>query len=96
MNNLLSNAVKFTEEGKIVLSMTLEGQDTDMLLVKVSVLDTGIGIEKGKIDLIFDNRRTNLSRESILHSSSFAHVDWRDWVRIEHFQATRPFNGGVT
>jgi len=57
INNLLSNAIKFTEEGKIVLSLTLEGQDKDTLFVKVSVLDTGIGIEKGKVDLIFDKFR---------------------------------------
>jgi len=57
MNNLLSNAVKFTEEGKIVLSLTLDGQDKGMLFVGVSVFDTGIGIEKGNIDLIFDKFR---------------------------------------
>jgi osomolarity two-component system, sensor histidine kinase NIK1 len=57
INNLLSNAVKFTEEGKIVLSLTLDHQDEDMLFVKISVFDTGIGIEEGNIDLIFDKFR---------------------------------------
>jgi osomolarity two-component system, sensor histidine kinase NIK1 len=77
MNNLLSNAVKFTEEGKIVLSMTLEGQESGMLFVKVSVLDTGIGIEKSKIGLIFDKFRQ--ANESItrkyFHVNGFAHLD---------------------
>lgn len=57
INNLLSNAVKFTQEGKIVLSLTLDSQDKDMLFVKISVFDTGIGIEKANLDLIFDKFR---------------------------------------
>lgn len=57
INNLLSNAVKFTDEGKVVVSLNLEGQDKDKLFVKVTVLDTGIGIEKDKIDVIFDKFR---------------------------------------
>jgi osomolarity two-component system, sensor histidine kinase NIK1 len=77
MNNLLSNAVKFTEDGKIVVSVTLKGQDTDMLFVKVSVLDTGIGIERDKIDLVFDKFRQ--ANESItrkyFHLSDFVDVD---------------------
>ena len=45
INNLLSNAVKFTDQGKVVLSLNLEDQDKDTYVVKVTVLDTGIGIE---------------------------------------------------
>lgn len=57
INNLLSNAVKFTDQGNIVLSLGLEGQDEVTLFVQFIVVDTGIGIEKDKIDVIFDKFR---------------------------------------
>jgi len=57
ITNLLSNAVKFTDEGEVVVSFNLEGQDKNTFFVKVTVLDTGIGIEKDKIDVIFDKFR---------------------------------------
>jgi osomolarity two-component system, sensor histidine kinase NIK1 len=57
INNLLSNAVKFTDKGEVVISLNLEGQDNDTYFVKVTVVDTGIGIEKEKIDIIFDKFR---------------------------------------
>lgn len=48
ISNLLSNSVKFTNEGEITLSYDyLNGK----LIIKVS--DTGIGIDKEKIDKIF-------------------------------------------
>jgi signal transduction histidine kinase len=48
--NLLSNAVKFTEAGgRIEMSASREG-DT----VRIRVRDTGIGIEPGDLDAIFD------------------------------------------
>jgi len=50
--NLLSNAVKFTEEGEISIAATREDKH-----VKVSVKDSGIGIDKNDIDLIFEEFR---------------------------------------
>ena len=57
MNNLLSNAVKFTDQGEVVVSLNLVDQDEDKFYVQVTVLDTGIGIEQDKIDVIFDKFR---------------------------------------
>jgi len=48
--NLLSNAVKFTESGKVVLDVGLDG---DELLLRVS--DTGIGITESQIGIIFNS-----------------------------------------
>jgi osomolarity two-component system sensor histidine kinase NIK1 len=57
ISNLLSNAVKFTDEGQVILSLQLEKIQNDRIDVKVAVTDTGIGIEKDKIDVIFENFR---------------------------------------
>ncbi len=52
MRNLLSNAAKFTEEGSITLRIWHEED-----LVYISVSDTGVGIPKDKLDLVFESFR---------------------------------------
>ncbi|MBE8726738.1 PAS domain S-box protein [Flavobacterium hungaricum] len=43
--NLLSNAVKFTNEGSIILNVSVLGKDkNDNFILRFSVIDTGIGI----------------------------------------------------
>lgn len=48
LTNFLQNAIKFTPQGAITISSSLTGQD-----VKVSVKDTGIGIQQKDIAKIF-------------------------------------------
>ncbi len=55
LTNLLSNAVKFTERGYINLVITKVGQSEKSITLKFSVIDTGIGISKEKINDIFDS-----------------------------------------
>lgn len=52
MLNLLSNAVKFTHSGRITLSATVEGD-----LVRLDVIDTGIGIRKEDLAAVWDDFR---------------------------------------
>jgi osomolarity two-component system sensor histidine kinase NIK1 len=55
--NLAGNAIKFTKEGKVSVSVKKSdkiGEDSEKLLLEVCVSDTGIGIEKDKLGLIFD------------------------------------------
>ncbi|MDR0678078.1 MAG: PAS domain-containing sensor histidine kinase [Holosporaceae bacterium] len=59
--NLLSNAAKFTELGKITLraaSIVKGGED----FIQFSVIDTGVGIDPGKIDSIFEPFNEGSSR----------------------------------
>jgi signal transduction histidine kinase/CheY-like chemotaxis protein len=52
--NLLSNAMKFTPEGGTVkLETKLESQDADSARIRVSVIDSGIGIPKDTQALVF-------------------------------------------
>jgi len=53
--NLLTNAVKYTKEGQVTLKIGGDKlSDTDFLL-RISVSDTGIGIKKEDLNLIFDS-----------------------------------------
>ncbi len=51
--NLGGNAVKFTQSGEIVVRAELVWESEDLLTVKFSVKDTGIGIPSDKVDLLF-------------------------------------------
>jgi len=52
--NLLSNAIKFTEQGSVQLKVScLKNLDEEISLC-ISVIDTGMGIEKDKLDFIFE------------------------------------------
>jgi PAS domain S-box-containing protein len=54
--NLLTNAVKFTSEGNIVLSIGAEPSGLpERYKLKISVRDTGIGIRKEDIPVLFEN-----------------------------------------
>jgi two-component system, sensor histidine kinase and response regulator len=52
--NLISNAVKFTNAGGIRVVSEIVALDTAKPLLSIHVIDTGIGINKGQLELIFD------------------------------------------
>ncbi|WP_372753590.1 ATP-binding protein [Mariniflexile sp.] len=58
INNILKNALKFTKEGGVTVTCS-ETVIQDQLKLIVNIEDTGIGIEKNKIDSIF-NRFTQI------------------------------------
>jgi PAS domain S-box-containing protein len=52
--NLMSNAIKFTHKGKITLSTKLQSEDEKKVYIEFAVTDSGIGINEGKLDSIFN------------------------------------------
>jgi PAS domain S-box-containing protein len=52
--NVLANAFKFTEKGQVSLEAKLVSREKDIQNVMIVVTDTGIGIEKDKQNLVFD------------------------------------------
>lgn len=53
LTNLLSNAFKFTEQGEVRVR-AVQRQFEGRLMVVISVIDTGIGIETEKQDILFE------------------------------------------
>lgn len=52
--NLVGNAIKFTEKGEVKITVDLLSDQEDMVELKFSVIDTGIGIPKNKLMTIFE------------------------------------------
>lgn len=52
--NLVGNAVKFTEKGMVTISSKLISDKSDLVLCEFTISDTGIGIPKDKLGLIFE------------------------------------------
>jgi len=55
LSNLASNAIKFTEQGSITLRTGVVYQTTENVLLRFSVMDTGIGIPEDKKNLLFQS-----------------------------------------
>jgi two-component system sensor histidine kinase RpfC len=53
--NLLGNAVKFTQEGSVTISATSLNEESEKLIVRFEVADTGIGIPANKQHKIFES-----------------------------------------
>lgn len=55
LNNLLGNAIKFTKEGKVEVSIRELKRNEEMVSLEFRIRDTGIGIEKDKLQSIFNS-----------------------------------------
>lgn len=53
VTNLLGNAIKFTERGGVSLSLQMGQADADRVQLKISVVDTGIGMGEDDVARIF-------------------------------------------
>ncbi|HIJ80644.1 MAG TPA: response regulator [Desulfuromonadales bacterium] len=51
--NLLSNAIKFTQTGRVTINVACFSRDNSLVNIKISVIDTGIGISSEDLSLLF-------------------------------------------
>jgi len=62
LNNVLGNALRLTDEGSITIKSFLSEETPE--IVKIEVVDTGIGIAPNELDLVFEEfRKVNNSSE---------------------------------
>ncbi len=54
LNNLIGNAVKFTRSGKVELVLKVIEQSEQNITIRFEVNDTGVGISKSDLNVIFD------------------------------------------
>ncbi len=54
MDNFISNAIKFTNEGEIVVNVTLDEETDSHATVRFTIRDTGIGIPSNKLGCLFE------------------------------------------
>ncbi|WP_407356750.1 PAS domain S-box protein [Methanolobus sp. WCC5] len=54
LTNLAGNAIKFTDNGEVVVRVTMEYESDSDVLLRFSVRDTGIGIPEDKMSSLFD------------------------------------------
>lgn len=52
--NLAGNAIKFTSEGNVIIKLSVLSRDSELINIRFSVIDTGIGINKEQQDAIFE------------------------------------------
>ncbi len=63
VTNLMSNAVKYTEKGSICLKVSMLKKEEDVVELKITIEDTGIGIRKEEMDeLLSPFERLDISR----------------------------------
>ncbi|MBU1701107.1 MAG: response regulator [Candidatus Eisenbacteria bacterium] len=51
--NLLGNAIKFTQQGEVLVQVNVEEENSDSMLIRFEVNDTGIGIPKEMHSTLF-------------------------------------------
>ncbi len=54
LTNLTVNAIKFTHTGEVAIQVSLESESDAAAVLRLAVLDTGVGIPEKKKDMIFD------------------------------------------
>ena len=53
LNNLVGNAIKFTDQGEIRIGVRIEHRTASAMTLRFSVRDTGIGIARDQVGLLF-------------------------------------------
>jgi signal transduction histidine kinase/CheY-like chemotaxis protein len=83
LNNLLSNAFKYTDKGKVSLSFKVEQKDARFIMLIISVTDTGQGMTKEQIDVLFDEyTRFNLKTNRRIEGTGLGMSITKHLIRI--------------
>ena len=53
--NLVGNAIKFTESGEVVVQVSMTQENSDNVVIRFSVVDTGIGLSQEAQGRLFES-----------------------------------------
>ncbi|RKM62186.1 EAL domain-containing protein [Butyrivibrio sp. CB08] len=68
--NVLNNAIKYTSKGSVTLKIKGERTFNDSILLRIDVIDTGIGIKPEDIDSLFDKfKRLDIDKNKTVEGS---------------------------
>lgn len=70
MMNLVGNAIKFTEEGSVTVQCSLLRNEQENQVIRISVSDTGIGMDDGYLNRIFEKFTQEDERISKLYGGT--------------------------
>ncbi len=65
ISNLIGNAIKFTDNGTVKIKVSLVSQKNDDLIIKIEIIDSGIGISEENLERLF-NRFSQFHEASII------------------------------
>ena len=87
--NLLTNAIKYTDEGSVTLTVDGEKTQANTFMLRVSVADTGQGIRKESIPVIFDSfKRVNKNENRAIEGTGLGLSITKQLVDLMHGQIT--------
>ena len=70
MVNVLNNAIKYTSEGSVTLKIKGERSFNDRIILKIDVIDTGIGIKPEDKESLFDKfKRLDIDKNKTVEGS---------------------------
>lgn len=52
--NLISNSIKFTQKGKVTVKLSKLMQNTESIIVRLEVIDTGVGMSENQLKKVFN------------------------------------------
>ena len=81
MSNLVANAIKFTNHGHVHISLALDEESRDEVILKLVVEDTGIGVPANKYHEIFEQfAKLNASYQGIYKGSGLGLFSVKQYV----------------
>lgn len=97
--NLLTNAAKFTNQGEIHLKMEIERFGDNMLNMRVSISDTGIGIKQNDLQKLFTSfQQLDSKRNRNIEGTGLGLVITQQLLRLMHgkISVESEYNKGST
>ena len=97
LTNLIGNAIKYTESGAIHLDITVKESSGDDIVLLLEVSDTGIGIQKDKLEKVFD-RFTDDAHGMIAKGTGLGLYITREFVQRQggRIEIQSELNNGTT